>query len=102
MISRDGNRVQLQGGLTMATVGKLYSNGLQSPGPLSMVPESSLIVDFAQVEAVDSSAVGLMLSWLREAQRNNVNLCFSHVPDNLLSLARLYGIAELLPLCSAE
>lgn len=102
MILRDGNRVQLQGVLTMATVGKLFSNGLQPASSLSWVPETSLTVDFAQVEAVDSSAVGLMLSWLREAQRNHVNLCFSHVPDNLLSLAKLYGIAEMLPLCPAE
>ncbi len=96
MITRNGNRVQVSGSLTMATVGKLYSSGLQPQGA------SSLVVDLEQVEAVDSSAISLMLSWLREAQRNNVNLCFVHVPDNLSSLAKLYGVGEALPLCSAE
>jgi phospholipid transport system transporter-binding protein len=96
VISGNGNRMQLQGSLTMRTVGKLYGSGLQLQGA------SSLVVDLSQVAEVDSSAVSLMLSWLREAQRNNVNLCFSHVPDNLLSLARLYGIAEILPVCPAE
>lgn len=96
MITRNGSHVQVSGSLTMATVSQLYKSGLQSQGV------SSMSVDLAQVDVVDSSAVSLMLSWLREAQRSNVDLCFSHVPDNLLSLARLYGIAEVLPLCSAE
>lgn len=96
MISGSDKRMQLQGSLTMRTVGKLYGGGLQLQGA------ASLVVDLAQVAEVDSSAVSLMLSWLREAQRNNVNLCFSHVPDNLLSLARLYGVAEILPLCPVE
>lgn len=96
MITRDGNRVRVAGDVTMETVSKLYSNGLQSQGA------TLLVVDMAQVEAVDSSAVSLMLSWLRESRRSNINLCFTHVPDNLLSLAKLYGVAESLPLCSAE
>lgn len=96
MITRNGNSVQVSGSLTMDTVSKLYSGGLQLQGA------SALAIDMSRVGVVDSSAVSLMLSWLREAQRNKINLCFSHVPDNLLSLAKLYGIAELLPLCSAE
>ena len=61
--------------------------------------QTDLVIDLRQVKAVDSAAVSLMLLWLREAQRNKVNLCFTHVPENLLSLARLYDVAELLPLC---
>jgi phospholipid transport system transporter-binding protein len=51
---------------------------------------------------MDSSAVSLMLVWLREAQRNKTKLRFLNVPDNLLSLAKLYGVADLLPLSIAE
>jgi phospholipid transport system transporter-binding protein len=47
---------------------------------------------------VDSSAVSLMLSWLRTANSKNVKLSFINVPDNLLSLANLYGVAESLSL----
>lgn len=96
MITRDGNRVLVTGDLTMATAGKVFGAGLAPAGI------STLIVDLAQVGVVDSSAVSLMLSWLREAQRNKIQLCFAHVPDNLLSLAKLYGVAESLPLCPAE
>ncbi len=93
MIRREGNQVRVSGRLTMDTVATLFKSGLQPNG------QTALVVDMSQVEAVDSAAVSLMLAWLREAQRSQVTLCFSNVPDNLLSLAHLYGVAELLPLC---
>lgn len=87
------NVVQLSGRLTMQTAAELFGKGLQmSEGA------SAVVIDFGQVEAVDSSAVSLMLVWLRAAQRRNVKLSFRNVPDNLLSLAHLYGVAESLSL----
>ncbi len=91
-MTSEGDRVQLSGPLTLETVKALYDSGLQPGG------KQAVVVDFSRVEAVDSAAVSLMLAWVREAQRKNLELSFSHVPDNLLSLARLYGVAELLPL----
>ena len=96
MISRDGGRVQAPSHLTIETVIPLFKNGLQATG------ETSLVVDLAQVVTVDSAAVSLLLAWLREAQRNSVQLCFTHVPENLLSLARLYGVVDMLPLCGSD
>lgn len=93
MITRNGDTLQLSGPLTLKTVKVAFDHGLQANG------KSRLVVDLAQVEAVDSSAVSLMLAWLREAQRSKVSLCFSHIPDNLMSLARMYGVADLLPQC---
>jgi phospholipid transport system transporter-binding protein len=61
-----------------------------------------LTIDFEQLEKVDSSAVSLMLAWVREAQRSEVKIEFTHVPHNLFSLANLYGVAELLMLTPAE
>ena len=95
MIERNGDRLQVSGRLTMDTVASLYDAGLQPDG------NGVLEIDLARVEAVDSAAVSLLLSWLRRAQRNNVTLSFSNVPDNLLSLANLYGVAEMLPLGDA-
>ncbi len=93
MISRDGDRFQVSGRLTIDAVTTLYNSGLQPDG------KSALVVDLGQVEAVDSAAVSLLLSWLRRAQRDHVSLCFLNVPDNLMSLARMYGVAELIPIC---
>jgi phospholipid transport system transporter-binding protein len=76
----------------METVAALFSADLE--------PESdgALVIDLKQVESVDSAAVSLLLSWLRRAQGKQVALAFANIPDNLLSLARLYGVAEFLPL----
>ncbi|HEY6094210.1 MAG TPA: STAS domain-containing protein, partial [Gallionellaceae bacterium] len=61
MITRNGNRLEVAGNLTMVTASALYNSGLEAQGA------TSLVVDLARVEAVDSSAVSLLLSWLREA-----------------------------------
>jgi phospholipid transport system transporter-binding protein len=91
MIQREDGRLRVSGRLTMETAAALFKDGLRPNG------QTALVVDMAGVEAVDSAAVSLMLSWLREAGRSGVSLSFCNVPDNLLSLAHLYGVAESLP-----
>jgi phospholipid transport system transporter-binding protein len=93
VIARDGDRIKVSGRLTMETVAGLFNAGLQPAAHGRLI-----VVDLARVEAVDSAAVSLLLSWLRRAERDKTSLAFAHVPDSLLSLARLYGVAELLPL----
>jgi len=92
VIKRDGDRLQVSGDLTMDTVAALFDTSLKAESG------AALEIDLAQVETLDSAAVGLLLSWLRRAQSNNLAISFANVPDNLMSLARLYGVAELLPL----
>ena len=87
------NVVQLAGRLTMDTAMVICNKGLQIKEG-----QRDLVIDFARIEAVDSSAVSLMLVWLRAAQIKKVKLSFTNVPDNLLSLAKLYGVAESLAL----
>lgn len=96
MISNDGDRLQVSGRMTMDTAASLFDISTQLAGRIEVV------IDMAQVEAVDSAAVSLLLGWLREAKRNKVNLCYAHVPENLLSLAKLYGVLDLLPLCQSD
>ncbi|KAF0206487.1 MAG: anti-sigma-factor [Gallionellaceae bacterium] len=88
-----GNSMRASGRLTMATVADLFRKGV----PLKE-GVTDFVVDMAQVDAVDSAAVSLMLVWLRAAQRSKVKLTFINVPENLLSLANLYGVAESLSL----
>jgi phospholipid transport system transporter-binding protein len=88
--------MQVSGPVTIESARALFAEGLQSP------PNSNLVIDFSQLEKVDSAAVSLMLVWLREAQRNSINLRFANVPDNLSSLSKLYGVAELLAPSTAE
>ncbi len=55
-----------------------------------------LVIDFSGVTGVDSSAIALLLDWRRRAAERRVALDFAHLPDNLLALAALYGVADLL------
>lgn len=55
-----------------------------------------LTIDFAGITGVDSSAVALLLEWRRHAMRKGKTLEFVNLPANLLSLARLYGVEELI------
>jgi phospholipid transport system transporter-binding protein len=55
-----------------------------------------LTIDFAGIGGLDSSAVALLLEWRRQAQRLGKRLDFVNLPANLLALARLYGVEELI------
>jgi phospholipid transport system transporter-binding protein len=55
-----------------------------------------LTIDFARITGVDSSAVALLLEWRRAAQRLGKKLEFVNLPANLLALASLYGVEELI------
>jgi phospholipid transport system transporter-binding protein len=55
-----------------------------------------LTIDFAGITHVDSSAVALLLEWRRQALHKGKTLVFVNLPPNLLALAALYGVAELI------
>ncbi|MFN3564571.1 MAG: lipid asymmetry maintenance protein MlaB [Burkholderiaceae bacterium] len=53
--------------------------------------------DLSAVRQVDSSAVALLLAWQREAQSRGTRLALSGLPPAVASLAKLYGVDELIP-----
>lgn len=93
LIQQQGNRLLVRGDMTVETVGALLAEGL----PADVGKTGDVEVDLAQVTDVDSSAVSLLFQWLREAQARHIRLCYSHLPEPLVSLATLYGVLEMLP-----
>lgn len=57
---------------------------------------SCLAIDLANVTDIDSSAVALLLHWRREATRLGKALRYVHLPQNLVSLAQLYGVDDMI------
>jgi len=55
-----------------------------------------LTIDFSAITGVDSSAVALLLEWRRQAAERAKRLEYVNLPANLLALAELYGVAELI------
>jgi phospholipid transport system transporter-binding protein len=91
MMTQEGDRFVIRGSLNMQTVPSLFNQGLQQ------LAKGDLRVDFSQVEVVDSATVSMLLGWLRAAQAKQHALIVQSLPQNLLSLATLYGVVDLLP-----
>jgi phospholipid transport system transporter-binding protein len=90
MIRREGERMLVSGALTLAGVAADLAQGKSAIG------EGVRSVDLGEVGELDSSALALLLAWLREAKRLNGELSFTNLPQGLTTIARLYGVADLL------
>jgi len=90
MIRRDGDRMMVSGPLTLAHVAAALSEGKAA------ITAGARSVDLGEVGELDSSALALLLAWLREAKRSGRDLALTNLPQGLTTIARLYGVAELL------
>ena len=91
MIRREGDRLLVSGALTLSTVAAALGEGNAA------IAEGARTVDLGEVGELDSSALALLLAWLREAKRREATLAFTRLPEGLTTIAKLYGVAELLP-----
>ena len=90
MITREGDRLVLQGPATIVTVSALLTQAraLLAPGVA--------VLDFKNVTEVDSAAVALALECLREARRRELTLSLANLPAAMRHLAELYAVSGLL------
>ncbi|MGP1675856.1 MAG: STAS domain-containing protein [Burkholderiales bacterium] len=90
MITQEGDRLLLQGPVTIGTVTVLLTQArtLLAPG--------AAVLDFKGVTEVDSAAVALALECLREARRRELPLSLANLPESMQHLAELYAVSELL------
>lgn len=65
---------------------------------LDAIGNGNATFDLNGVAQADSSGIAVMLAWQREAKAKGMALAFINVPDNILSLAALYGVTDLLGL----
>lgn len=90
MIRREGDRLLLLGEVTYQTVTGLLAQGPAAQGG------GVAVVDMGGVTRADSSALALLLEWLRAAGRSSARLRVENLTPDLASLARLYGVEDLL------
>ena len=91
MIEHDGGRLLVRVPMTMAN-----ATGLLDAGRAALQPGET-VFDLAAVGEADSSAVAVMLGWLRAAAAARSTVRFAGIPEGVRSLAELYGVADLLP-----
>ena len=96
MIRREGERMIVSGALTLATVAAVLREGSAA------LAQGVRTVDLGEVGELDSSALALLLAWLREARQHSRGLTFANLPQGLTAIASLYGVAELLSAAPAS
>jgi len=60
--------------------------------------EGAIQVDLRGVSRADSAGLALLVAWLRNAERAGRSISFVNVPEQLLLIARVCGLEEILPL----
>lgn len=61
-----------------------------------------LDLDFAHVDKSDSVGLAVLIEWISRANRDGKEIHFRHVPQQLLSLATISEVENLLPIAEDE
>ncbi|RQW77368.1 MAG: STAS domain-containing protein [Methylococcus sp.] len=91
--SEASREFRLEGAMTFATA----AQGLKMVKPL-ITPKASLSLDFSGVTRADSAGVGLLIEWLRLSREIGSQIRYAHLPDSLLAMIRVGGVAGMLPI----
>ncbi len=91
MIRLNGDRVEVSGPMTMADAATLLTEGEAA------IASKAATFDLAAVTDMDSSSLAVVFGWMRSARAAGQTLHIQNPPQNLLSLAAVYGVADLLP-----
>ncbi len=86
-------KISLKGVLSFETV----NQALESMRPL-FEKEASVLIDLSGVEKTDSAGLALLVEWISWAKQEEIRLCYSNIPAQLLATARVSGLDEVLPI----
>ncbi len=85
-----GEAVRVSGSMRLTEAARLLAEGERH------LSQGGRVFDLSAVDAVDSSALAVLLGWQRSADRQNLHIRFTGAPANIRALAELYGLSELL------
>ena len=91
MIEVSADTAKVTSEMTLANAKELLAQGNQ------LIAGSVTGFDLGAVTDVDSSGLAVLFGWLREAQRLGKTVRIVNLPQNLSSLAGVYGVSDLLP-----
>jgi phospholipid transport system transporter-binding protein len=86
-------RFEVHGALTFTTARRAREQGLQA---LRASRARDIEVDCSGVVASDSAGLTVLLDWLAHAKREGRSLRFTNLPAELLAIARISEVDELL------
>jgi len=90
-IKQQSNQWQVSGEALMDNANEILSesNAFKMP--------ANLEVDFSAVTDVDTATLSLIMEWQRRALASSCKIYFANLPENLNSLAELYGVSAFIP-----
>lgn len=91
MIRVSGDRAEVSGPMTMAGAAALLAEGEAA------ILANASTFDLAAVTEMDSSCLAVVFGWMRAARDGGKIVRLLNPPQNLLSLAEVYGVSDLLP-----
>lgn len=95
-LDADGAAWRYRGALTFDNAAAVYAASQKLPLP------SGGRIDLAEVTHLDSSALAVILAIMRRAREARQAITLLHVPAASMSLAKVYGVAELFTLAPAD
>jgi phospholipid transport system transporter-binding protein len=90
VITQEGDRLLVEGPVTIGTVSSLLAQSL------ALLAPGVAVLDFQRATEVDSAAVALALECMREARRRKLTLSLANLPEAMQHLAQLYAVSDLL------
>lgn len=87
-----GDRIEVSGAMTVPAAAELLADGS------ALISRAETLFDLAGVTDVDSSGLAVVFGWQRAAKRQGKRIRIANPPQNLSSLADVYGVSDLLPL----
>ena len=92
MIEVQGDRLSVRVPMTMER-----ATALLNAGAAAFPASGDAVIDLAAVKELDSSALAVVFGWQRLARARGASVSISNAPESLLTLAQVYGVADLLP-----
>jgi phospholipid transport system transporter-binding protein len=90
MIVFEKNLWQLSGDLTIEKI----------PAVIDLISkhksDKKTTIDFSKVTSIDTSTLSLIFELQRQAKKTQSQFVFKNLPKNLNSLAKLYGVEDLV------
>jgi len=88
---------RLQGSLNLNSVVRLLTQSEM----MFHANTPAIGIDMGPVQRVESAGLALLVEWRRRAEKAGKTLNYQNIPDQLIAIARLSGVAEILALTGA-
>ncbi len=91
-VTHQNGQLKLSGKLDFQSVAELLASDQ------SWLNDVDININLADISHSNSAGLALLLEWLKKARQKNIQIKFHNVPEQLLVIARAYGVEENLPI----